>query len=318
MPYGLRLAAWDVILTDAELENLFQQVAVMNRARSHCLVLGCIWHDAGRLRKYMMDNGYDDTHLLVIYKPQNNASGMEFINAVETLVVGYKGGIKSCKLTFPDLNPLARHNLLFSHQVGPKLKYTGEDAEVNTTQKNPNVASALGRLMCTPGSWALVIGAGSGSEVLGLARVGVNVVGVERDSKQFRALCARVTAESAFSSRVLKQLTEDEKSLRLLNQVVTKFTKLIPDINSHFMDQDASPADGDSDRLDEADGEELGGSESPTCPACGQAVSVLEAIACVKQGCAVIRMHPACQKTCSMCTRRFCSADCVQAHGCVH
>ena len=42
-----------------------------------------------------------------------------------------------------------------------------------------------------------MIGAGSGSEVVGLARVGVNVVAVERDARQFRALTERLTLEAA-------------------------------------------------------------------------------------------------------------------------
>ena len=50
MPYVLGLAAWDVLLTDAELENFFQQVAVINRARWHPraeLHLARCWARAG-------------------------------------------------------------------------------------------------------------------------------------------------------------------------------------------------------------------------------------------------------------------------------
>ena len=182
------LADWDVLLSDVELETLFQQLAVINRARNHVLVLGCVWHDIGRIRSAMSANGYLDQHPLLVYKPMQNTTGMEFISAVEFLVVGYKGGIRNCRLTFSDMNPLFRHNLLFTHQVGPKSRFLGEDAEVNTTQKNPHVASNLGRIKCSPGSHALVLGAGSGSEVVGLARVGANVVAVERREAVSRAV----------------------------------------------------------------------------------------------------------------------------------
>ena len=214
MPYGMALAEWDVLLSEMDVEILFQQLAVINRARAHCLILGCIWHDMGRIRLAMLANGYTDVHVLVVYKPQQNTSGMEWINALEHLVVGYKGGIKACRLTFSDLNPIFRHNVLFSHQVGPKLRFAGQEVVVNETQKNPNVASAIGRIMCTPGSRALVLGAGSGSEVVGLARIGVNVVGVERDTRQFQALTQRITAEAAAPDDALRNWPKTSRKLR--------------------------------------------------------------------------------------------------------
>ena len=85
MPYGMALAEWDVLLSEMDVEILFQQLAVINRARAHCLILGCIWHDMGRIRLAMLANGYTDVHVLVVYKPQQNTSGMEWINALEHL-----------------------------------------------------------------------------------------------------------------------------------------------------------------------------------------------------------------------------------------
>ena len=78
MPYGKGLADWDAaLLTDMEVESLFQQLGVINRARNHCLVLGCVWHDVGRMRTTMAANGYLDIHPLFVYKPMQNTSGME-------------------------------------------------------------------------------------------------------------------------------------------------------------------------------------------------------------------------------------------------
>lgn len=319
MPYGLGLAKWDVLVSDLELATFFIQLAAINRAQAHCLVLSVAWHDMGRVRAAMLENGYSDAHALFNYKPQNNTSGMEFISAVETLVVAYKGGIKACHLTFPELNPVYRHNLLFGHQVGPKRKYTGEEAEVNPTQKNPNFASALGRIVCPPGANALVLGAGSGSEVLGLARVGVNVVGIERDAKQFRALTERVSTEAAVPAAALEQLAEDDQQIKVLKRLAANFTKLNPDINSHFTADDeavgAASADDEAEKLQDADS---AAAAALVCPACGQVVSRLEVVSCDKSGCEARTMHPACRQACSKCTKRVCSADCLQAHGCSH
>ena len=90
MPYGKLLARWDVLLSDLEMATFFKNLAVINRAQFHVLVLGCIWHDMGRVRAAMMANGYSDTLALVNVKPQQNTSGMEFIQATEFMVAGYK------------------------------------------------------------------------------------------------------------------------------------------------------------------------------------------------------------------------------------
>jgi len=134
MPYGIEVADWDVLLSDMQLEIFFQQLVVTNRARAHCLVLGCVWHDAGRIRLRMLDSGYSDVHPLYAVKTQQNNTGMEWIQAVEVFVVGYKGGIKACNLTFSEINPVFRHNFFCLHQLGTKLRHTGDDKDVNTTQ----------------------------------------------------------------------------------------------------------------------------------------------------------------------------------------
>ena len=317
MPYGKRVADWDnALLTDQEVESLFQQLGVINRARAHCLVLGCVWHDAGRMHAAMAANGYLDMHPLYVYKPMQNTSGMEWISAVETLVVGYKGGIKGCNLTFKELHPVFRHNLLFGHQVGPKRKYPGELVEVNTTQKNPNTASALGRIMCSPGATALLLGAGSGSEVLGLARVGINVVAVERDSRQFRALCERVSSEAAFPEEAKKKLAEDDRSLALLSQLTSKFTKLNPELMSHFTElADSDDADGEDAGQEHATSSSAE-SRKLECLVCGQEVKQSKVVPCPKSDCPSKTLHAACLIACKKCAKSFCSQDCVDDHGC--
>ena len=57
------------LLTDQEVENVLQQVNVINRMRAHCLELGCVWHDVGRLRAATAANAYLDIHPLYVYKP---------------------------------------------------------------------------------------------------------------------------------------------------------------------------------------------------------------------------------------------------------
>ena len=100
------------------------------------------------------------------------------------MIVGSKGGTQNCAATFIDNHPLFRHNLFFGLQVDSTLKYVAEDDEVNTPQKNANVASFKGRIVCKPGSSALVIGACSGASSLAGSCV-VHVAALELEPKQF-------------------------------------------------------------------------------------------------------------------------------------
>ena len=311
------LARWDVLLSDLELETFFKNVGFVNRAQNHCLVLGVIWHDMGRIRQAMLAHGYLDSHPLFNYKPQQNTSGMAWIQAIECMVVGYKGGVRNCQLVFADPNPVYRHNVLLGHQVGPKRKFTGEDEDVNTTQKNPHIASTIGRITCIPGAWALVLGAGSGSEVVGLARIGVNVVGIERDAKQFRALTERITTEAAYPEDAQKQLADDDARIRLLKQVITKFTKLNPDAASHFTEVDqsqASSAEADSGAIARADAPDA---QSVSCVSCGDVVTSQQKFGgCAKHQCAAQLLHVSCMVACGTCGKMFCTSECCGAHGC--
>ena len=83
------------------------------------------------------------------------------------MIVGSKGDMQNCPVTFRENHPLFRYNLFYGLQVDSTLKYVAEEEEVNTPQNNPNVASFKGRIICKVGSTALVIGACSGARSLG-------------------------------------------------------------------------------------------------------------------------------------------------------
>ena len=194
MPFGLNLAEWDVLLTDEELARFFSQLAVVNSSSSTVLALVVHFTDAGRIAKAMEENGYKGVHPFYVYKPTQNQRGTDcFIFAVEMILIGYKAPPSERKLNFPDPNPLDRHNLLFGHSLrGPRFQLSGEAAPVNTCQKHTGVAHYLASVFAHPGAKALVIGAGSGSDVIGCLRANLNVVAVERDPAQFRGCKARL------------------------------------------------------------------------------------------------------------------------------
>ena len=132
--------------------------------------------------------------------------------------------------------------------------------------------------------------------------------------KQFRALCERVSSEAAFPDEAKKMLAEDDRSLALLSQLTTKFTKLKPDVKSHFTEL----ADED-----DADGEDAGqvpassssaDSRPLECSACGQELKISEAVACFAFAC----RSNALKLGCLIAKRQnfFCCQGCVDDHAC--
>ena len=118
MPYGLELADWDTLLTDAHLEMFFKQLAIINTARSYALVLHTHYKDSGRVQNAMEKHGFQHVHPLYVYKPTQNQVGTnQFIFAVDQLLIGYFPIRSDVRMNFSDPNPTQRHNLVYSHAV---------------------------------------------------------------------------------------------------------------------------------------------------------------------------------------------------------
>ena len=225
MPFGLGLAEWDVLLTDDELQTFFLQLSVINKSDKTVIALVVHWTDAPRVKSFMEKGGFTGVHPVYVYKPCQNQKGTDcYIFAVEMVLVGYKQAPSKRKLFFAEKNPVFRHNLVFSHNVGTKATRSGAGGQVpiNTTQKHPCFAEQLARDLCPMGGNALVVGAGSGSDVIGIARSGSSVVALEKDPVQFSACCARLLAE-AQSAKAAARHTLQNAQLSRLRDVASSF-----------------------------------------------------------------------------------------------
>jgi hypothetical protein len=143
--------------------------------------------------------GYQSVHPYYVYKPNQNQKGTGcFIFAVEVILVGYSSDAKHRDLVFEERNPLGRHNLLFGHNLrGSRFQLSGALEPVNTCQKHPGTAHALASICARPGANALVIGSGSGSDIIGCLRAGLDVVAIDKDAGQFYGYSARLLAYQA-------------------------------------------------------------------------------------------------------------------------
>jgi hypothetical protein len=162
--------------------------------RGTILILNVHWSDAGRVAQVMEKYNYSNVEPFFCYKPQQNYKGVHInILSVDTMLVGYGGGRTNCRLQFPEAmrTPRERHNHFLVGNVTKKL-VDASDSEVNPCQKNPSIAYRIARRFMVSGDKALVIGAGTGSEVIGFAAAGHEVVAVEKDAAQVIAMRSRL------------------------------------------------------------------------------------------------------------------------------
>jgi hypothetical protein len=125
--------------------------------------------------------GFSSIHPYYFYKPDQNQRGTDcFIFAVEMILIGYMSPAAERKLVFADKNPTMRHNMFFGHTLrGQRYTLSGEDQPGNTCQKHTGIAQELATIFTHPGVNALVIGSGSGSDVIGCLRAQLNVVAID-------------------------------------------------------------------------------------------------------------------------------------------
>jgi hypothetical protein len=319
MPFGLDLAPWDVLLTDVELERFFMQLNVVNTSQQTMLALVVHFADAGRVKAAMEAAGYQSVHPFYVYKPSQNVKGTDcFIFAVEMILIGYLGGSRDRGLVFGERNPVGRHNLLFGHNVGSRYQLSGQGEPVNTCQKHPGIAHHLATICARPGSNALVIGSGSGSDVVGCLRAGLNVVAIDKDSKQFQGCKARLLGYIADVEEEKKKEALELAQVQHLKEVARCMAAWTPEdaaaeeveaLVAIVQPEDAAPQ---PPVLDPA-----GKSKDAKCIACGQHVDLGEAKSCMRDQCTTGKvLHQDCVKPCmeTGCNGEFCCQRHLEEH----
>ena len=304
MPFGLRLAPWDVLLTDEELGVFFKQLSFVNTSQQTMLALVVHFADAGRVKAAMEAAGYQSVHPFYAYKPNQNQKGTDcFIFAVEMILIGYLSVAKDRGLMFKERNPVGRHNLLFGHNLrGSRYRLSGQDEPVNTCQKHSGIAYHLASICARPGSNALVIGAGSGSDVIGCLRAGVNVVAVDKDPSQFQGYKARLLAYITGVEEEKKIEALELAQVQHVKEVARSMASWIPpevvedevaDLVNLVQPAEQVPEPPDAGNVPKA--------KTAKCIACGQEVDLAEAKSCMRDLCTLGKfLHEHCLTPCVM------------------
>ena len=249
-----------------------------------------------------------------VYKPANNQVGTDcFINAAETCVLGWRQGRAKGVTNFPDPNPTLRHNLFLAPNVGTK-HVDAEGMAVNTTQKPTLTTYQLGRRFVEPGGNVLVIGSGSGSDVIGFVYAGCNVTAVEKDPKQFDLQQARVSMcmdpQGTDRPRFLTDLARAERMQQFINcNEKLSMQQAIGAVESKLV---CGKYKQILERLVKRDRASQLNNGDP-CIVCGDDIKAGALWRCSWDG---SDMHLACCIKCSKCSELYCSDACKDNHIC--
>ena len=107
----------------------------------------------------------------------------QLVFAFEWIVIAWRSGFSGMPFQM-EANPMRRHNII----IGPTLRVHHKNRNnevINPYQKPPYLAFNLCKTFAAPLDTILVIGFGAGGDIEGASCAGMNVVGIERDKKQY-------------------------------------------------------------------------------------------------------------------------------------
>ena len=213
MPYDMNMpGGWDMAPTQQMLADISKQYDAVNNSQLSVIIL---WHALKHhtmvlaMLKERLYQQEIDCHW---YKTDQTCVGPVSAHtlAVETFTVAFRTDRNNYPWNLSK-NPVERHNLISCPSVVNHALDNGGQ-EINVTEKPAAVTKQIFATHTNPGTWVVIVGAGAGGDVKGALMAGCNVVAVERDERQYKALCYHM---KEFARRLAE--TEDKSELEPLS-----------------------------------------------------------------------------------------------------
>jgi hypothetical protein len=207
-PYALTEELWDIQITTSDIISMAKQIDAVTTKHT---TVWFVWHkprDSTIVHDSLVKRGYKEIqnfywHKTDHYTPTQVSS---YTSAMEMGSVGFLPNRVSVGWN-TELSPRERHNFIECPSVSKYTKYENGDI-INPCQKPPQLAEWMVKHHAMPGEWILVIGSASGADVIGAANANMNVVCVEKDEKQFKALQKTLLQ---YSDSVKQQLQDSKE-----------------------------------------------------------------------------------------------------------
>ena len=197
-PFGvIPFCEWDKVLSEEEFEEVFKQISAVIKSQT-CVCIFKVHHSQmGMIEELMLKHKFVDAHPLYWWKTDQNVVGLKrYTFAVETLMVGYLGGRAQNQFNEAGLraNPENRHNLITTKSLRKHFINADDELPANLAESPPELVYQLGQVHLSPMDKVLIIGAGSGADIIGSLMNGCDVVAIENNERQFSGCVQRMNA----------------------------------------------------------------------------------------------------------------------------
>lgn len=211
-PYNELDCPWEYQLTLIILINILKQVNAVHMGEWQIFVIMHKPRDTHIVMEALETMGYCQLTQIYWYKGkehQTKTPVSSYTSSVEMGTIGFRPDRSKCKWNMGN-DPRNRHNHFEFKGVTKYFKHSDGEV-VNPAQKPTALLRWLVGNHLHAGSTVLVIGAGSGADVIGATQSCCNVVTVERCDKQFAKLQTTLVKYSSLSEVQLPEVHEDDE-----------------------------------------------------------------------------------------------------------
>jgi predicted RNA methylase len=187
-PYGVTKQHWDKQIIKGDVNHIMRQFAAAQKGTSSVVFFLHKPTDSKLVKDIFTEAHYQEAANIFWHKTghQTQTPVSAYTSSVEMGTIAFKPSRQQCNWTM-STDPRDRHNHI---EIPSVTTYTKDEANdpINLCEKPPALSKWIISNHVAPGGTVLIIGAGSGGDVMGALQAGVNVVAVERDEQQFKSL----------------------------------------------------------------------------------------------------------------------------------
>ena len=224
MPYGHDIADWDsAATTPAQLKQILKEEQSINTNDKPRVFIG--WCDRTMRHQYekvFPQVNWNGFATISWVKPNVNLKGVKrFMPSTEHGFVAFRPNQSSVDWQYDDPNPLKRPDFVVMNHVPECDKVKDQEGKVvNPCEKPTGLFRHWMQMFAKAGQWVLIIGFGSGSEVVAAVRMGLNVVCLESDKRQFDLLPSRLESLRIELNRPKHDIIDDRTGMPVSQDVL--------------------------------------------------------------------------------------------------
>ena len=195
-PYGVLDVEWDKkgwsVVQQREVIDIVLGRAHADSKAGLAWLMWCNVNQVGAFTEVFTSKGFVNTRPIVWHKTNYNTKGPsnELLSTFEICILTYYSKVP--KNLYLPKDPWDRHNHIELPTLKKITRHGMGGRVVNPAEKPVQLAQRLMKWHAVSGQSVLIVGSGSGSEIIAAMDMGLNVIAVEQDTYQWAAANDRI------------------------------------------------------------------------------------------------------------------------------